>query len=240
MQQYNNIDSNVDSDEIKKFSNLAKLWWDPTGKMGMLHVINPLRMSFIQDHAKLVDQKVLDVGCGGGILSEALAKAGAQVTAIDLAEAPLKVAREHAKQEGLTIDYRYESISNLLKSHAGEFDVIACLEMLEHVPDPNAIIRDCAQLLKPGGHVFFSTINRNIKSFIFAILGAEYILRIMPKGTHSYSKLIRPQELVNFGRNNNLTPMETSSFIYNPFKKTFKLEEKVDVNYIMHFVKNQS
>lgn len=232
--------NNVDADEIKKFSNLAKLWWDPTGKMGMLHVINPLRMSFIKDHAELAGKKVLDVGCGGGILSEALARAGAHVTAIDLAEAPLKIARQHAKQEGLDIDYRYENISDLLKSHAGEFDVIACLEMLEHVPDPSAIVRDCAQLLKPNGHVFFSTINRNIKAFLFAILGAEYILRIMPKGTHTYSKLIRPQELENFGRNNNLTPMETSSFIYNPFKKTFRLEKKADVNYITHFVSQKS
>lgn len=231
---------NVDPNEIKKFSNLAKLWWDPTGKMGMLHVINPLRMSFIKDHAELFGRKVLDVGCGGGILSEALAKAGAHVTAIDLAEKPLKIARQHAEQAGLTIDYRYDSISNLLKSHAGEFDVITCLEMLEHVPDPNAIIKDCAQLLKPGGHVFFSTINRNMKAFIFAILGAEYILRIMPKGTHSYRKLIRPQELENFGRNNNLTPMETASFIYNPFKKTFWLEKKADVNYIMHFISKHS
>ena len=229
--------NNVDSNEIDKFSKLAKLWWDTNGKMGMLHVINPLRMSFIEKHTGLANKKVLDVGCGGGILTEALAKAGADATGIDLAEAPLEVAKQHAKQQGFNIDYRYESVAELSKKHAGEFDVIACLEMLEHVPDPAAIIKECVKLLKPNGHIFFSTINRNLKAYLFAILGAEYILRIMPKGTHSYDKLIRPAELEQWGRDNDLVLTKTSSFIYNPIKKTFKLKDIVDVNYITHFVR---
>lgn len=236
MSQQNNVDLN----EIDKFSKLANLWWDTQGKMGMLHVINPLRMSFIEKHAELAGRKVLDVGCGGGILTEALAKAGANATGIDLAKTPLEVAKQHAEKEGLTIDYRYESSSDLVKTHAGKFDVIACLEMLEHVPDPSAIIKDCVQLLKPDGHIFFSTINRNFKSYLFAILGAEYVLRIMPKGTHEYKKLIRPTELEQWGRDHGLVLKETSSFIYNPIKKTFKLKDKADVNYITHFVRAPS
>lgn len=230
---------NVDLNEIDKFSNLAKLWWDTTGKMGMLHVINPLRMAFIEKHTDLANRRVLDVGCGGGILTEALAKAGAHVTGIDLAKTPLEVAKQHAKQEGLDIDYRYESVSNLQKKHTGKFDVIACLEMLEHVPDPSMIIKDCVQLLKPDGHIFFSTINRNFKAYLFAIIGAEYILRIMPKGTHSYKKLIRPAELQRWALDNGLVLTKISSFMYNPIKKSFKLKDKADINYITHFVRGE-
>jgi len=230
--------TNVDNAEIDKFGRLAKLWWDPAGSMGMLHTINPLRMKFITESLNINNCKALDVGCGGGILTEALAKAGAQAMGIDLSAAPLKIAQQHAQAQGLHIDYQYASVDEIVAKHAGEFDLVACMEVLEHIPEPHKIVAACARLLKPNGHAFFSTINRNPKSFLFAIVGAEYVLRIMPRGTHTYRKLIRPSELKRWAQKNDLKFQNLASLIYNPFNKKFKVAEKEDVNYMVHFVRN--
>ncbi|MBI5822963.1 MAG: bifunctional 2-polyprenyl-6-hydroxyphenol methylase/3-demethylubiquinol 3-O-methyltransferase UbiG [Chloroflexi bacterium] len=229
--------TNTDHEEIKKFDNVASIWWDLEGSMGTLHVINPLRTKFITEKLNMADCKILDVGCGGGILTEALAKSGARVTGIDLSEASIEAARLHASVQGLNIDYRYENIEEVAKKHAGEFDVVTCMEMLEHVPEPNKTIAACSQLLKPGGHAFFSTINRTPKAFLFAIIGGEYILRLLPKGTHTYGKLIRPNELKKWTQESGLEFQRLSSLIYNPFSRKFKVAEKEDVNYMAHFVK---
>ena len=229
--------TNTDYEEIKKFDNVAQVWWDPKGSMGTLHTINPLRTKFITENLSMSNCAILDVGCGGGILSEALAKSGAQVTGIDLSEASLEAARQHAREQGLNIDYRYENVEVLSEKHAGEFDVITCMEMLEHVPEPNKTIAACSRLLKPGGHAFFSTINRTPKAFLFAIIGGEYILHLLPKGTHTYEKLIRPNELKKWTKENNLEFQRLASLIYNPFNGIFKVVEKEDVNYMAHFVK---
>jgi len=228
---------NTDYEEIKKFDEVAQIWWDPQGSMGTLHTINPLRTQFIAGNLNLHNCTILDVGCGGGILTEALARSGAQVTGIDLSEASLEIAKRHAKEQGLNIDYRYESIEGVAGKHAGKFDVITCMEMLEHVPEPDKIISACSRLLKPGGHAFFSSINRTFKSFLFAIVGGEYILRLLPKGTHTYKKLIRPVELKLWARENDLEFLRLSSLIYNPFNGKFKVAEKEDVNYMAHFVR---
>jgi 2-polyprenyl-6-hydroxyphenyl methylase/3-demethylubiquinone-9 3-methyltransferase len=229
--------TNTDSEEIKKFDKVAQIWWDPKGEMGTLHTINPLRTKFITENLDMPNCKILDVGCGGGILTEALAKSGAQVTGIDLSEASLEAAKMHARAQGLNIDYRYESIEEVAEKHAGEFDVITCMEMLEHVPEPDKTIAACSQLLKPGGHAFFSTINRTPKAFLFAIIGGEYILRLLPRGTHTYKKLIRPNELKMWTLENGLEFRRISSLIYNPFNGVFKVAEVEDVNYMAHFVK---
>lgn len=230
--------TNTDHEEIKKFDNVADIWWDPKGSMGTLHTINPLRTKFITDKVNIHERAVLDVGCGGGILTEALAKAGARVVGIDLSEASLEAARLHASQQGLqNVEYRYESIENVAEKRAGEFDVVTCMEMLEHVPEPDKTIAICAQLLKPGGHAFFSTINRTPKAFLFAIIGGEYILHLLPKGTHTYKKLIRPSELKKWTRESGLEFQHLASLMYNPFNRKFKVEEKEDVNYMAHFVK---
>lgn len=228
---------NTDYEEIKKFDKVAQIWWDPQGSMGTLHTINPLRTQFIAGNLNMHNCTILDVGCGGGILTEALARSGAQVTGIDLSEASLEIARRHAKEQGLNIDYRYESIEEVAEKHAGKFDVITCMEMLEHVPEPDKIISACSRLLKPGGHAFFSSINRTFKSFLFAIVGGEYILHLLPKGTHTYKKLIRPVELKLWARENDLKFLRLSSLIYNPFNGKFKVVEKEDVNYMAHFVR---
>lgn len=228
---------NTDYEEIKKFDKVAQIWWDPQGLMGTLHTINPLRTQFIAGNLNMHNCTILDVGCGGGILTEALARSGAQVTGIDLSEASLEIARRHAKEQGLNIDYRYESIEEVAEKHAGKFDVITCMEMLEHVPEPDKIISACSRLLKPGGHAFFSSINRTFKSFLFAIVGGEYILHLLPKGTHTYKKLIRPVELKLWARENDLKFLRLSSLIYNPFNGKFKVVEKEDVNYMAHFVR---
>jgi len=229
--------TNTDTEEIKKFDNVANIWWDPKGEMGTLHTINPLRTTFITDGLDLSGRKVLDVGCGGGILTEALARCGAQATGIDLSNESIEAAKVHAGQQGLKIDYRYENIEETASKHAGEFDAITCMEMLEHVPEPNKVVATCARLLKPGGHAFFSTINRTPKAFLFVIFGGEYILRLLPRGTHTYKKLIRPNELKQWTRESGLEFRRLSSLIYNPFSRTFKVAEVEDNNYMAHFVK---
>lgn len=229
--------TNSDTAEIKKFDDVAQIWWDPKGEMGTLHTINPLRMKFITDALDLSDCKVLDVGCGGGILTEALAKSGANAVGIDLSKESLEAAKIHASQQGLNIDYRYENIEDTSSKHAGEFDAITCMEMLEHVPEPNKIIAACSRLLKPGGHAFFSTINRTPKAFLFVIIGGEYILRLLPRGTHTYKKLIRPAELKQWAQESGLEFRRLSSLIYNPLTGKFKVVEIEDNNYFAHFTK---
>jgi 2-polyprenyl-6-hydroxyphenyl methylase/3-demethylubiquinone-9 3-methyltransferase len=229
--------TNTDTEEIKKFDDVAKTWWDPNGSMGKLHTINPLRTKFITDAFDLTGRKVLDVGCGGGILTEALAKAGANATGIDLSKESIEASKIHAEQQGLNIEYRYENIEDTVAKHAGEFDAITCMEMLEHVPEPGKIIDACAKLLKPGGHAFFSTINRTPKAFLFVIIGGEYILRFLPIGTHTYSKFIRPDELKQWTRESGLEFRSLASLIYNPFTDVFKVAEVEDNNYMAHFVK---
>jgi 2-polyprenyl-6-hydroxyphenyl methylase/3-demethylubiquinone-9 3-methyltransferase len=229
--------TNTDVEEIKKFDDVAQIWWDPKGEMGTLHTINPLRMKFITDVVDLSGKKVLDVGCGGGILTEALARQGAYATGIDLSKDSIEAAKFHAAQQGLNVEYRYENIEETVSKHAGEFDVITCMEMLEHVPEPGKIIAACSRLLKPGGHAFFSTINRTPKAFLFVIFGGEYILRLLPRGTHTYKKLIRPAELKQWAQESGLQFQRLSSLIYNPFTGIFKVVEKEDNNYFAHFVK---
>lgn len=231
---------NVDNQEIEKFNKVSQMWWDAEGKMGMLHVINPLRAHFIMERLTMENPRILDVGCGGGILSEALAKAGAQVIGLDLSEASIQVAKQHAQNQGILIDYRHESIQNVAEQEAGTFDVIVCMEMLEHVPEPAKIVAACAKALKPGGHAIFSTINRTLKAFLCAIIGGEYILRLLPRGTHTYSRLIRPTELKQWNYAVDLQFERLSSLIYNPFTRKFKVTADIeDVNYMMHFIKKK-
>ncbi|HUI87263.1 MAG TPA: bifunctional 2-polyprenyl-6-hydroxyphenol methylase/3-demethylubiquinol 3-O-methyltransferase UbiG [Anaerolineales bacterium] len=229
---------NADNKEIDKFDKVSQIWWEPKGEMGTLHTINPLRTKFIMEKLTVPHPKILDVGCGGGILSEALAKADAQVMGIDLSEPSLQVARRHAQSQGLEIDYRYESVEQVARDYAGSFDVVTCMEMLEHVPQPEKIMAACARALKPGGQAFFSTINRTPKAFLFAIIGGEYILHLLPRGTHTYGKLIRPQELKNWAGENGLEFSRLSSLIYNPLTRRFKVAAgREDVNYMAHFLK---
>jgi 2-polyprenyl-6-hydroxyphenyl methylase/3-demethylubiquinone-9 3-methyltransferase len=229
---------NVDSKEIEKFDRVSQTWWDPKGEMGTLHTINPLRIKFITEGLTIRNPKILDVGCGGGILSEALAITGAQVTGIDLSQVSLQVAKEHAQNHRLKIEYRFESVEEVARKHAGNFDVITCMEMLEHVPEPEKIVKACAQALKPGGHAIFSTINRTPKAFLFAIIGGEYILHLLPRGTHTYQNFIRPEELKNWGGRYDLGFIRIVSLIYNPFTRKFKVAAgKEDVNYMIHFIK---
>ncbi len=225
---------NVDFGEISKFEALAARWWDPHSEFKPLHEINPLRLDYIDRRTGLQGKQVLDVGCGGGILSESMALRGAHVTGIDMGEAPLAVARLHQHESNVQVDYQQSTAENFAAQHAGKFDVVTCLEMLEHVPDPGSVITACAQLVKPGGHVFFSTINRNPKSFLFAIVGAEYLLRLLPKGTHEYSKFIKPSELEGWIRNAGLSLRELTGMSYNPLTQRYSLGYDVDVNYLVH------
>lgn len=229
--------SNVDQSEIAKFEALAYRWWDRDSEFKPLHDINPLRVNWIDELAPLAGKAVLDVGCGGGILSESMAQRGATVMGIDMGEAPLSVARLHLLESELEIDYRQITAEQLAEEMPGQFDVVTCLEMLEHVPDPASVIRACSQLVKPGGHVFFSTINRNPKSYAFAILGAEYVLKLVPRGTHDYKKFIRPSELGAWSRLAGLQTREIIGLTYNPLTKIYKLENDVDVNYMLHTTK---
>lgn len=229
--------SNVDLAEIQKFDSVAR-WWDWRGEMRTLHVINPLRVQFILEKVNHAPLKVLDVGCGGGILSEALARHGAQVIGIDLSQQAIEVARQHAKEQGLAIEYRYQSAEALADEMPEQFDVVTCLEMLEHVPQPQVVVQACARAVKPAGHVIFSTINRTLKAFLFVIVGGEYILRLLRPGTHDYRKFIRPSELRAWAEGSGLRFLRMASLLYNPFTRRFRMVEGVeDNNYFMHFVK---
>jgi len=226
---------NVDTAEIAKFEKLAARWWDRNSEFKPLHDINPLRAGFIDSKLELAGQRVLDIGCGGGILSEAMAQRGARVTGIDMGEAPLAVARLHLLESKLDIQYEQSTAEQFASANPGAFDVITCLEMLEHVPDPAAIIQSCFELLKPGGHLFVSTINRNPKAWLFAVVGAEYVLNLLPRGTHDYRKFIRPSELATWARATGLSLQELRGMTYNPFTKRYSLGTDVAVNYLMHF-----
>ena len=230
---------NVDPDEIAKFAQLAARWWDPHSEFRPLHEINPLRLNYINDRVGLKDKTVLDVGCGGGILAESMAVHGATVMGIDMGEAPLAVAKLHLKESGLKIDYRHVSAEDLARERPGSFDVVTCMEMLEHVPDPSSTIAACAQLVKPGGRVFFSTINRNPKSWLFAIVGAEYVLNLLPKGTHEFMKFIKPSELEGWARHAGLTLRELIGMHYNPLTREYRLGRGVDVNYIAYTTRGE-
>ena len=225
--------SNVDAAEIAKFSELAHRWWDPNSEFKPLHEINPLRLKWIDTLAPLAGKKVLDVGCGGGILAEAMAGTGATVSGIDLSEKALKVAKLHLFESGRSVDYQHASAEDYAAQHAGEFDIVTCMEMLEHVPDPASVVAACSRLVKPGGWVFFSTLNRNAKSYLFAVIGAEYVLKLLPRGTHDYAKFIRPAELARMAREAGLETQELLGMTYNPLTKVYKLGADTDVNYLL-------
>ena len=225
---------NADQAELDKFGALASRWWDPESEFKPLHAINPLRLEWIQECAgSLAGKTVLDVGCGGGILSEAMAHSGAEVTGIDLADKSLKVARLHGLESGVKVDYRKVPVEELAAERPGHYDVVTCMEMLEHVPDPASVVRACAALTKPGGWVFFSTLNRNAKSFLFAIVGAEYVLRLLPRGTHSYEQFIKPSELSAAARGAGLEPVGMRGMEYNPITQIYSLSSDTSVNYLM-------
>ena len=230
---FGNTASNVDESELAKFGELAHRWWDPNSEFRPLHEINPLRLEWIDRNVSLAGKRVLDVGCGGGILSEAMASRGAQVTGIDLSEKPLGVARLHLYESGQKVDYRQIAAEDLAAEAPGSFDVVTCMEMLEHVPDPASTVRACATLVKPGGAVFFSTINRNPKSYLVAVVGAEYILKLLPKGTHDYARFIRPAELARYARDVGLQSEELIGMHYNPLSQQYSLGAGADVNYLM-------
>lgn len=225
--------ANVDPGEIAKFEALASRWWDPHSEFKPLHDINPLRLNWIDERSSLAGKAVLDVGCGGGILSESMARRGATVTGIDMGEAPLSVARLHLLESGLKVDYQRIAVEELAREKPASFDVVTCLEMLEHVPDPASVIRACFALVKPGGQVFFSTLNRNPKSYLFAIIGAEYLLRLLPRGTHDYTKFIRPSELGLWIREAGLDLREMTGLHFNPLTGRYWLATNVDVNYMV-------
>lgn len=227
--------SNVDTSEIGHFDRLAATWWDPKGEMGPLHALNPPRLRFIEQACGgLKGKRALDVGCGGGILTESLAAKGAQATGIDMAEAALEVARQHAAKSGLKVDYRASPAESLAAESPGAFDVVCCLEMLEHVPDPSSVVKACFDLVRPGGDVVFSTINRNPKSFALAIVGAEYLMKLIPRGTHDYAKFIRPSELSDWCRAAGLDVVSIKGLRYNPLLKSASLADDIDVNYLLH------
>ncbi|ANS85586.1 2-polyprenyl-6-hydroxyphenol methylase [Vibrio scophthalmi] len=226
---------NVDPTEIKKFEEMASRWWDLEGEFKPLHQINPLRLNYVMECADgLFGKKVLDVGCGGGILAESMAREGAIVTGLDMGKEPLEVARLHALETGTKLDYIRSTIEDHTVEHAGTYDVVTCMEMLEHVPDPLSVIRSCAALVKPSGHVFFSTLNRNIKSYLFAIVGAEKLLKIVPDGTHDHEKFIRPSEMIKMIDQTDLVELGITGLHYNPITGRYKLGPNVDVNYIVH------
>jgi 2-polyprenyl-6-hydroxyphenyl methylase/3-demethylubiquinone-9 3-methyltransferase len=226
--------ANADPLELEKFGALAHRWWDPQGEFRPLHEINPLRLGWISARAPLAGRDVLDVGCGGGILAEAMARAGARVTGIDLSEKPLRVAQLHLHESGLAVDYRGVSAEDLARERPASFDVVTCMELLEHVPDPASMVAACATLVRPGGNVFFSTINRNAKAYLFAVIGAEYMLKLLPKGTHDYERFIKPSELARWSRAAGLTVADMTGMLYNPLTKVYSLGRDCDVNYLVH------
>lgn len=228
-------EANVDLHEINKFEKMASRWWDKSGDFKPLHDINPLRLDFILKHSEgLAGKNVLDIGCGGGILTESMAKEGTKVTGIDMGEMPLEVAKLHLLESKLEVDYQQTTAEDFAQKHPQKFDVVTCLEMLEHVPDPGSVIKACKDLVKPDGHIFFSTINRNPKSYLFAIVGAEYLLKLLPKGTHDFKKFIRPSELESWARKSGITFQTMTGMHYNPLTKKYWLADNLDVNYIVH------
>jgi 2-polyprenyl-6-hydroxyphenyl methylase/3-demethylubiquinone-9 3-methyltransferase len=224
---------NADPLELKKFSDLAHQWWDPTSEFRPLHEINPLRLDWINGLAPVAGKNIVDIGCGGGILSESMAKRGANVTGIDLSEKALKVADLHSLETGVRVRYELIAAEELAEREAGKFDIVTCMEMLEHVPDPAAIVSACAKLVKPGGRIFFSTINRNPKAYLHAVIGAEYVLRLLPKGTHDYAKFITPAELSQFARLAGLTVNSLKGMGFNPLTKIYSLNQDTSVNYLV-------
>lgn len=232
---------NVDTQEIAKFSAVASRWWDPDGEFKPLHLINPLRVGFIEQHSDgLFGKNIVDVGCGGGLLSEAMARLGANVTGIDMSKDALEVARLHALESGVSVHYQTSTAEDFAAAHNGQFDVVTCLEMLEHVPHPERVVAACARLVKPGGQVFFSTLNRNLKSRLLGIIAAEYVLRWVPKGTHEYERFIRPSELLQMTDSCGLEAKTMTGLHYNPLSRQFVLSERnVDVNYLVHCTRSQ-
>jgi len=228
---------NVDSAELEKFSRLAHRWWDPASEFRPLHEINPLRLGWIEARAPLAGKRVLDVGCGGGILAEGMARSGAHVTGIDLSDKALKVAQLHLHESGLTVDYRAIAAEDCAREQPAAYDTVTCMEMLEHVPDPASTLAACAALAKPGGDLFFATLNRNPKSFLLAIVGAEYVLGLLPRGTHEYARFIKPSELTAMARTAGLEVAGITGMTYNPLSKVYALGPDTDVNYILHFKK---
>ena len=230
--------ANVDLDEIAKFEALAARWWDTESEFKPLHEINPLRVNFINQHSPVAGQSIIDIGCGGGILSEALASMGAAVTGIDMGELPLNIARQHASDSGVTVEYRQDTAEAIAEARPGQYDIVTCLEMLEHVPEPGSVIAACAKLCKPGGHLYFATINRNPKAYLFAIIGAEYALQLLPKGTHEYAKFLKPSELHRWMRQYNLDLSNSTGMTYNPLTKRYRLDpHDLSVNYLLHAIK---
>jgi len=227
-------EKNVDEKEVEKFEAIARKWWDPKGEFKPLHDINPIRLSYICDRVDLRGKRVLDVGCGGGILSESMVSVGATVLGIDAAPGPIGVAELHTHESQVFPEYRISTIEELVNKNTELFDVITCLEMLEHVPSPESVISSCYKLLKPDGHIFFSTINRNPKSYLFAIIGAEHVLKLLPKGTHQYSKLIKPSELASWCRKYGFSVKDFTGMVFNPFFDSYKLSSDVSVNYLAH------
>ncbi|HYE38090.1 bifunctional 2-polyprenyl-6-hydroxyphenol methylase/3-demethylubiquinol 3-O-methyltransferase UbiG [Methylocaldum sp.] len=228
---------NVHEHEIRKFGALADRWWDPDGEFKTLHAVNPLRIQFIRSFGEVEGKRVVDVGCGGGILSEGLARAGAEVIGIDLAEELLDVAKSHADESGISLDYRRISAEALAEAEPGSFDIVTCMEMLEHVPEPASVVRACARLVKPGGRVFFSTLNRKLKAYLLAIVGAEYLLNMIPKGTHDYATFIKPSELGRWARESGLELLGMEGIAYHPITGQFNLSRDLDVNYLAAFLR---